>query len=97
LSSVGNYCLLLAMFYPHMYPSIYSGEIKQHAQRLTLSVMDTFIADLKDSVREAKEVPSGKGTMVAVYGAFPFLLFFIFFLSIISIVLYEWIFHATLT
>ena len=26
------------------------------------------------SVREAKESPSGKGTMVAVYGTFPFLL-----------------------
>jgi len=36
--------------------------------RLTVSVVDTFIADLKDSVREAKESPSGKGTMVAIYG-----------------------------
>lgn len=99
MSSLGNYRLVLAMFYPHMCPSIYSGEIKQHAQRLTLSVMDTFIADLKDSVREAKEVPSGKGTMVAVYGAFHFFCSSIFFSpSFPSIVLYEWIFHAaTLT
>jgi len=36
--------------------------------RLTLSVIDTFIADLKDSVKEAKTAPSGKGTMVALYG-----------------------------
>lgn len=32
------------------------------------------IADLKSSVREAKEVPSGKGTMVAVYCTFLLLL-----------------------
>jgi len=36
--------------------------------RLTLSVADMFILDLKSCVREAKESPSGKGTMVAVYG-----------------------------
>ncbi|KAF9227039.1 PLP-dependent transferase [Gyrodon lividus] len=36
--------------------------------RLTLSVVDTFIADLKESVEEAKMAPSGKGTMVALYG-----------------------------
>jgi sphinganine-1-phosphate aldolase len=36
--------------------------------RLTLSVVDTFIADLKKSVEEAKMSPSGKGTMVALYG-----------------------------
>jgi hypothetical protein len=55
----------------------------QHAQRLTLSVVDTFIADLKSSVQEAKESPSGKGTMVAVYGTFPFLVDASFCLSII--------------
>ena len=32
--------------------------------------MDTFIEDLKSSVAEAKESPSGTGTMVAVYGTF---------------------------
>ncbi|KAJ7646954.1 pyridoxal phosphate-dependent transferase [Roridomyces roridus] len=36
--------------------------------RLTVDAVDMFIADLKDSVREAKTQPSGKGTMVAVYG-----------------------------
>ncbi|KAF9050348.1 pyridoxal phosphate-dependent transferase [Panaeolus papilionaceus] len=36
--------------------------------RLTLPIVDTFIADLKDSVREAKVAPSGKGTMVSLYG-----------------------------
>ncbi|KAF9541396.1 PLP-dependent transferase [Agrocybe pediades] len=36
--------------------------------RLTIQVVDQFIADLKDSVREAKLSPSGKGTMVSVYG-----------------------------
>jgi sphinganine-1-phosphate aldolase len=36
--------------------------------RLTVPLVDTFIADLKDSVQEAKTAPSGKGHMVAVYG-----------------------------
>ncbi|KAF8187467.1 pyridoxal phosphate-dependent transferase [Pholiota molesta] len=36
--------------------------------RLTLPLVDQFIADLKDSVREAKIAPTGKGSMVAVYG-----------------------------
>ncbi|KAF8913675.1 pyridoxal phosphate-dependent transferase [Mucidula mucida] len=36
--------------------------------RLTVPVADTFIADLKDAVNEAKLSPSGKGTMVALYG-----------------------------
>ncbi|OAX35689.1 PLP-dependent transferase [Rhizopogon vinicolor AM-OR11-026] len=35
---------------------------------LTLPHVNTFIADLKDSVREAKENPYGKGTMVMLYG-----------------------------
>jgi hypothetical protein len=37
-------------------------------QRLTVPIVDTFIADLKDSIAEAKASPSGKGTMVAIYG-----------------------------
>jgi len=41
-----------------------------HSQRLTIPVVDSFIADLKDSVKEALIQPSGKGTMVAVYGEF---------------------------
>ncbi|KAL1721988.1 pyridoxal phosphate-dependent transferase [Schizophyllum commune] len=36
--------------------------------RLTVPNQDVFIEDLKDSVREAGVSPSGKGTMVAVYG-----------------------------
>ncbi|KAJ8596595.1 PLP-dependent transferase [Rhizopogon salebrosus TDB-379] len=36
--------------------------------RLTLPLVDTFITDLKNSVREAKLTPSGKGTMVTLYG-----------------------------
>lgn len=36
--------------------------------RLTVSMVDTFIADLKDAVREVKVSPSRNGTMVAVYG-----------------------------
>ncbi|KAI0689368.1 PLP-dependent transferase [Cerioporus squamosus] len=36
--------------------------------RLTVPVVDNFIADLKDAVREAQLAPSGKGTMVMVYG-----------------------------
>ena len=37
-------------------------------QRLTVPLVDQFIADLKDSVKDAKIAPSGKGSMVAVYG-----------------------------
>jgi sphinganine-1-phosphate aldolase len=37
-------------------------------QRLTVPMVDQFIADLKDSVEEARVRPSGKGTMVSVYG-----------------------------
>ncbi|KAG1772581.1 PLP-dependent transferase [Suillus placidus] len=36
--------------------------------RLTLPLVDTFITDLRDSVQEAKSAPSGKGTMVMLYG-----------------------------
>ncbi|TFK79129.1 PLP-dependent transferase [Polyporus arcularius HHB13444] len=36
--------------------------------RLTVPVVDNLIADLKDAVREAKLAPSGKGTMVMLYG-----------------------------
>ncbi|KAJ6498960.1 pyridoxal phosphate-dependent transferase [Mycena sanguinolenta] len=36
--------------------------------RLTVDRIDMFIADLKDSVQEAKVQPEGKGSMVAVYG-----------------------------
>ncbi|ETW81089.1 glutamate decarboxylase/sphingosine phosphate lyase [Heterobasidion irregulare TC 32-1] len=36
--------------------------------RLTVPVVDTFIQDLKESVREVKGKPAGKGTMVALYG-----------------------------
>jgi hypothetical protein len=43
----------------------------QIVQRLTVTVVDTFIADLKDAVKEAMVNPSGKGTMVALYGEFP--------------------------
>jgi hypothetical protein len=38
------------------------------SKRLTVSLVDTFIADLRDSVEEAKLRPSGKGTMVSIYG-----------------------------
>ena len=40
--------------------------------RLTVPVVDQFIADLKDAVREAQLAPSGAGTMVRLYGALPF-------------------------
>ncbi|KAF8907824.1 pyridoxal phosphate-dependent transferase [Gymnopilus junonius] len=36
--------------------------------KLTVPLVDQFIEDLKDSVREAKVSPTGKGSMVAVYG-----------------------------
>ena len=53
-------------FFPNLDNTILilSSKIK----RLTLPVVDAFIADLKDAVREAKVSPSGSGTMVAVYG-----------------------------
>lgn len=38
------------------------------AQRLTLQVVDQFIADLKECVGIAQANPSGKGNMVALYG-----------------------------
>ncbi|OCH93737.1 PLP-dependent transferase [Obba rivulosa] len=36
--------------------------------RLTVPKVDEFVADLKDAVREARLAPSGKGTMVTLYG-----------------------------
>ncbi|KAI0829854.1 PLP-dependent transferase [Trametes gibbosa] len=36
--------------------------------RLTIPVVDSLIADLKDAVRDANLAPSGKGTMVMLYG-----------------------------
>jgi len=36
--------------------------------RLTVPVVDRLIADLKDSIHEARSNPSGKGTMMALYG-----------------------------
>lgn len=50
-------------------------------QRLTVTMVDTFIADLKDAIKEAKITPSGQGTMVALYGehcSFPSSLFSIY-------------------
>ncbi|KAF8828699.1 hypothetical protein HHX47_DHR3000134 [Lentinula edodes] len=38
--------------------------------RLTVTMVDTFIADLKDAIKEAKITPNGKGTMVALSGKF---------------------------
>ncbi|THH12743.1 hypothetical protein EW146_g7415 [Bondarzewia mesenterica] len=35
--------------------------------RLTVPVVEAFIQDLKDSVREVKGAPMGEGTMVAIY------------------------------
>jgi hypothetical protein len=40
-------------------------------QRLTIPMVDNFIADLKDAVEEAKSRPTGKGTMVSLYGTIP--------------------------
>ena len=36
--------------------------------KLTVPLVDTFIADLKDAIADARAAPSGKGTMVALYG-----------------------------
>ena len=57
--------------------------------------MDTFIADLKDSVRAAKESPSGKGTMVAVYGTSLFIFFYVNCFSIFPFVFYKRMFRVT--
>jgi hypothetical protein len=40
------------------------------AQRLTLQVVDQFVADLKECVDIARANPSGNGHMVALYGTF---------------------------
>jgi sphinganine-1-phosphate aldolase len=45
------------------------GVLSLCLQRLTVDMVDVFIADLKDAVKEAKLAPTGEGTMVAVYGA----------------------------
>lgn len=42
---------------------------------MTVTHVDTFIADLKDSVSEAKMAPSGKGIMVSLYGMSQFYIF----------------------
>ena len=34
-----------------------------------MPLVDNFISDLKDAIREAKLAPTGKGTMVMLYGA----------------------------
>jgi len=44
-------------------------------KRLTVQAVDQFIADLKDSVKEAKVAPSGTGTMVSLYGMLKSILF----------------------
>jgi sphinganine-1-phosphate aldolase len=36
--------------------------------RLTVPMVDDFVRDLKESVKDAKSAPTGKGGMVAVYG-----------------------------
>jgi len=40
-------------------------------QRLTVPVKEKLISDLKESIREARESPDGKGTFVAIYGGLP--------------------------
>ena len=37
---------------------------------MTVPVVDQLIADLKDAVGEAKLSPSGKGTMMTLYGTY---------------------------
>jgi hypothetical protein len=39
-------------------------------QRLTVPVVETLIADLKDCVKEAKASPGGQGSMVVLYGPY---------------------------
>ncbi|EIW83452.1 PLP-dependent transferase [Coniophora puteana RWD-64-598 SS2] len=36
--------------------------------KLTVPLVDTFVADLRDAIEDARAAPSGKGTMVALYG-----------------------------
>lgn len=47
-----------------------SDMFPSHPQRLTLQVVEEFIADLKECVGIARANPSGKGDMVALYGTF---------------------------
>ncbi|EMD37692.1 hypothetical protein CERSUDRAFT_114330 [Gelatoporia subvermispora B] len=44
------------------------GAVHIAVTRLTVPHVDEFIADLKDSVREARFAPPGKGTMMTLYG-----------------------------
>jgi hypothetical protein len=39
-------------------------------QRLTVTVKDEFVRDLKDAIREVKGSDAGTGNMVALYGAY---------------------------
>ncbi len=50
---------------------------------MTVANVDAFIADLKDSVKEAKIAPSGKGLMVSVYGRF------LIFVPIVTIMMWH--------
>ncbi|KIP04601.1 hypothetical protein PHLGIDRAFT_129375 [Phlebiopsis gigantea 11061_1 CR5-6] len=52
----------------HLNGIINPNAIHIAATRLTVPVVDTFIADLKDAVRESISSPSGHGTMVQLYG-----------------------------
>ncbi|KAG8838416.1 hypothetical protein FRC18_004696 [Serendipita sp. 400] len=48
-------CLCLPMWTPDL-------------QRLTVGVVEQFIADLKECVEQVKGKPTGKGNMVTLYG-----------------------------
>jgi len=56
---------------------IIDGVVAQ-LQRLTVPLVDTFIADLKDSVEDAKTTPGEKGNMVQVYGMWFYQLCFLY-------------------
>ena len=79
-SPCGTYCLHGApfTFFSNLDNTILT--LSSKIKRLTLPVVDAFIADLKDAVREAKVSPSGSGTMVAVYGTSFISIFFFSFL-----------------
>jgi hypothetical protein len=58
-----------AIYIPVVQSVILMTDLDIFSQRLTIAVVDQFIADLKDSVESVRGQPTGKGTMVTLYGS----------------------------
>lgn len=60
-------------------------------------MVDTFIADLRDAVNQAKTTPSGKGTMVALYGAYPISCIFFSYLRFLILMVFSVVLYCFLS